>query len=230
MAPPRGPLRRYYTPYEVAMHNTPDDCWVSFLGGVYNLTDLIKANQGALAAPLIAAAGQDLTHWFDPTTKDPKRHICPATHIERFYTPMGRFIHVPPPEPMCNWDTSFGLPWWRDAKKYQIGLLSARTRVIRVRNVLTDQEDQIEVPCEEKLVEIRERYLELNAHAKSYTWKALVRDPNGDTHVFQELDLNLTLEENGVPDETPVFEDHHVPTDYFIPVLHVYWNDDLTVA
>lgn len=31
----------------------------------------------------------------------------------------------------------------------------------------------------------RERYLELNAHAKSYTWKALVRDPNGDTHVFQ---------------------------------------------
>lgn len=48
--------------------------------------------------------------------------------------------------------------------------------------------------------------------------------------VMQELDLNLTLEENGVPDETPVFEDHHVPTDYFIPVLHVYWNDDLTVA
>ncbi len=37
----------------------------------------------------------------------------------------------------------------------QIGLLSARTRVIRIRNVLTDQEDQIEVPCEEKLVEIR---------------------------------------------------------------------------
>lgn len=46
----------------------------------------------------------------------------------------------------------------------------------------------------------------------------------------QELDLNQTLEENGVPDETPEFEDHNVPTDYYIPVLHVYWNDDLTVA
>ncbi|PNH09415.1 Cytochrome b5 domain-containing protein 1 [Tetrabaena socialis] len=142
---------------------------------------------------------------------------------------MGRFVHVPPPEPMCNWDTSFGLPWWRDVKKYQMGLLSARTRVIRIRNVLTDQEDQIEVPCEEKLVEIRERYLDLNAHAKSYTWKALVVDSGTGTHVFQELDLNLTLEENGVKDETPVFEDHNVPLDYFIPVLHVYWNDDLTV-
>ncbi|EFJ51680.1 hypothetical protein VOLCADRAFT_79473 [Volvox carteri f. nagariensis] len=227
---PRGPLRRYYTPYEVAMHNTPDDLWVSFLGGVYNITDLVEDHQGTLAAPLIAAAGQDISHWFDPGTGDPKRHVCPETHLERYYTPTGRFIHVPPPEPMSNWDTSFGQPWWRNSKKYQIGFLSARTRVIRIRNVLTDQEDQIEVPCEEKLVEIRERYLELNAHAKSYTWKALIRDKATGAHGFQELDLNLTLEENGMPNETPTFEDHHVPTDYYIPVLHVYWNDDLTVA
>jgi hypothetical protein len=42
--------------------------------------------------------------------------------------------------------------------------------------------------------------------------------------------MNKTLEENGVVDETSTFEDLLVPTDAFIPVLHVYWNDDLTVA
>ena len=39
----------------------------------------------------------------------------------------------------------------------QIGNLSARTRVVRVKNVLTAQEDRIEVPSEEAIVEIQER-------------------------------------------------------------------------
>ncbi len=39
----KSPTRRYYTPYEVAKHNTPHDCWVSFLGGVYDLTSIIQA-------------------------------------------------------------------------------------------------------------------------------------------------------------------------------------------
>ena len=42
MGPVKGTIRRYYTPYEVAQHNTPDDCWVSFLGSVYDLTRLIR--------------------------------------------------------------------------------------------------------------------------------------------------------------------------------------------
>ncbi len=45
----------------------------------------------------------------------------------------------------------------------------------------------------------------------------------------QELNMNLTLEENGVCDETRTFEDLMMPTDEFIPVIHAYWNDDLTV-
>ena len=36
-----------------------------------------------------------------------------------------------------------------------------------------------QVPSEEKLVEIRERYLEMNWHAKSYTFKSLVRGEEG---------------------------------------------------
>ena len=77
-------------------------------------------------------------------------------------------------------------------------------------------------------MEIRERYLLHNWHAKSYTWKA-IRKVKGKW-AFDELDMNLTLEENGITDEVPEFEALHVATDYYIPVLHVYWNDDLTVA
>ena len=28
--------------FQVALHSSPDDCWVSFLGGVYDLSSLIK--------------------------------------------------------------------------------------------------------------------------------------------------------------------------------------------
>jgi len=39
-----APHRRYYTPAEVAIHNKENDCWVSFLGKVYDLTPLIAAH------------------------------------------------------------------------------------------------------------------------------------------------------------------------------------------
>ena len=41
--------RTYYTPREVQAHNSPhDDCWVSFLGLVYDMTPLLKENPGAV--------------------------------------------------------------------------------------------------------------------------------------------------------------------------------------
>jgi len=227
MGPAKYIQRRFYTPYEVAQHNSPDDCWVSFLGSVYNLTSLIKNNPGILSAPLIKAAGQDISNWFDDVTRDVKVHICPVTHLTRYYIPMGTFPHVPPVEPMGDWDTSYGIPWWKD-KQYQVGNLSKRIRLVLIKNVLTGQEDTIEVPSEETIAEIRERYLELNWHAKSYTWKALVHSEG--SFQFVELDMNKTLAENEVQDEATEFEDHHISTDFYIPILHVYWNDDLTVA
>lgn len=42
MGPVKGTIRRYYTPYEIAQHNTPEDIWVSFLGSVFDLTRLIR--------------------------------------------------------------------------------------------------------------------------------------------------------------------------------------------
>lgn len=59
----------YFTPAEVAAHNCQEDLWLSFLGNVYNITPLIQAHQGSsLVKPLLAAAGKDVSHWFDAAT------------------------------------------------------------------------------------------------------------------------------------------------------------------
>lgn len=155
-------------------------------------------------------------------------------------------------------------------------------------------------------MQVRQRYLALNAHAASYTWKALGRkgrhqvasqvasrtatsltalhigarctpqglylEPGGcvsplgalapcaaigysapttqtllcsrynllcvvllgaggnSTWEFKELDLNHTLLENGIVEESELFESLDMASDAYVPVLHVYWNDDLTVA
>lgn len=63
--------RRYFTPSEVAEHNQPEDLWVSYLGFVYNLTPLVQEFKGdLLLKPILEVAGQDISHWFDPKTKD----------------------------------------------------------------------------------------------------------------------------------------------------------------
>lgn len=62
---------RYFTPSEVAAHNTPEDCWVSYLGRVYDLTPLCAAHAGSiLLKPILSHAGKDISYWFDPSTKD----------------------------------------------------------------------------------------------------------------------------------------------------------------
>ncbi len=68
--------------------------------------------------------------------------------------------------------------------------------------------------------EILDRYLELNKHAASYTWKRLGRP----------LDMSKTLEQNDIPDETREFLDLNVDEDEYIPAIHLYYNDDLTVS
>lgn len=64
-------LRRYYLASEVAVHNTKDDCWISFFGQVFDLTRLLQDNFGTdLCDPLVLAAGTDITFWFDPVSRD----------------------------------------------------------------------------------------------------------------------------------------------------------------
>jgi hypothetical protein len=47
---------------------------------------------------------------------------------------------------------------------------------------------------------------------------------------WTELDLNRSLVANGLPDRRGSYEDAGLPGDEAVPVLHVYWNDDLSAA
>jgi len=44
---------------------------------------------------------------------------------------------------------------------------------VKIVNTLTKREDVLTVCSEETIKEIRDRYLEYNAHAASYAWKKL---------------------------------------------------------
>lgn len=225
----RGPRKasdgqRYYTPAEVAMHNTADDCWVTFFHNVVNLTPLIKEDAGHLVQPLIDAAGTDISHWFDPITKDVRTCIDSKTELEVPFTPMGRFLHCPPTEPTSNWSSDIGTVWWRD-KSLVLGKLTMRTRRIKLENMLTKQKTELEVCMEETLEEIQNRYLKYNSHSGSYTWKRT------DTkQIARLLDMKLTLDENGIPDDSNDFEDLNIDPDEYIPTIQLYFSDDLTIA
>lgn len=218
-----GKRRQYYTPAEVAVHNSREDCWVSLFNRVLDLSPLLEKDYGELAAPIVSNAGEDVSYWFDSLTQDLKTYIDPESNLEMPYVPGGRFVHVPPPEPVTNWCTDFGQPWWKD-ERFVIGRLSKKTRKIRVVNTLTTQDDLLTVCAEETLLEIQDRYTDYNKHAGSYTWKAL------DEGEFRPLDMELTLADNGVADLTEEFASLSIDPDEYIPVIHVYFNDDLTSA
>ncbi len=70
--------RRYYTPDEVKLHNTSNDCWVSIFYEVYDLTELIQKNYSNLVDPIIKCGGSDITHWFDVNTHDVNIKLNPS--------------------------------------------------------------------------------------------------------------------------------------------------------
>jgi len=94
-----------------------------------------------------------------------------------------------------------------------------------VVNMLTRQEHRLDVCSEETMEEILDRYLDFNAHAGSYTWKR-----TDSKQIGRELDMSQTLEENGIVDERPTFDDLRIDDEYYIPTVHLYFADDLTVA
>lgn len=115
---------KYFTQEELAVHNNPENCWVVIFDKVYDISELIMANRGPLSNPLIEAGGSSISHWFNEKTGDLKTYIDPVRNIEMFYTPCGRFIHVPPPDPMDRTEI-VALPWWKDTKYIigQVGVL-----------------------------------------------------------------------------------------------------------
>lgn len=126
---------------------------------------------------------------------------------------------MPPVDPDAGFDNAFDTPWWKDEGKYCIGALTVKVRKIRLINMLSKQDDTISVASEETLNEILDRYLPLNDHAASYTWKRLGRP----------LDMEMTLEENEIKDESEEYIKLDLDPEYYIPAIHLYYNDDLTV-
>ena len=73
---------------------------------------------------------------------------------------------------------------------------------------------------EENMNEILDRFLAYNSHSASYTWKRLGK----------VLDMNANLTENGIPDETNECLNLGLDPEDYIPAIHIYFNDDLTIA
>jgi hypothetical protein len=113
---------KYYTQEEIAFHSHADDCWVSIFDDVFDITELLRQHRGPLSVPLLTAAGTSLSQWFNVRTKDLKTYIDPLRNIELPYTPDGRFIHVPPSDPL-DMSESVALPWWKDTQ-FIIGKVS----------------------------------------------------------------------------------------------------------
>ena len=44
------------------------------------------------------------------------------------------------------------------------------------------------------------------------------------------LDMSLTLDANGIADEDNLFEKLGMDTEEYLPAIHLYFSDDLTVA
>lgn len=181
-----APKRRVYLPEEVAQHSTPSDCYVSFLGRVVDVTPVVKENAGPLSLPLLQHAGEDISHWFTPSG-ELRTRVDPRSEQTVMYTPQGEFVH--------SHSAGTNTPWWKDSSLV-IGARTACSRKVRIKNVLTEQEDVIEVPSEETVNEIEQRVLELNWHARSYTWKVLQRTSQGYRE-FVDLDKSRTLTDNG---------------------------------
>jgi hypothetical protein len=67
---------------------------------------------------------------------------------------MNRFIHCPNADGSVDSSPAFESPWWTD-KGLHVGMLTRKTRGIKLLNMLTKQETVLEVCAEETLNEIR---------------------------------------------------------------------------
>lgn len=109
------PRLPYLAPFEVVVHNSPEDCWVSFLGKVYDITLVLKKFEGqACVRPLVAFAGKDISHWFDEKTGDIQCYVHPITGALVPHCPHGPIPDVRMNYPNTTWLPVEGPPWWKD--------------------------------------------------------------------------------------------------------------------
>lgn len=73
-----------------------------------------------------------------------RTQVDPITGCIVPFTPVGRFLHIPPQGPRTDWSSNIGKPWWND-DRYFIGLLSEKTRKVIIMDTLISKEQVIEV-------------------------------------------------------------------------------------
>lgn len=114
---PNTSKSNYIAPFEVVVHNSPDDCWVSFLGKVFDVTPIIKQYENDnCIKPLLAHAGKDISNWFDERDGEIMHYIHPVTGARVPYCPHGRIPDVKTQVPSADWRPIDGLPWWKDER------------------------------------------------------------------------------------------------------------------
>lgn len=175
--------QRVILPEELRCHCSPQDCWVSVFGVVYDLTPLIALNKNELSLPLIESAGTDISSWFCRETMQPQAVARVRSDAAEVYVhPKKPFLHVP--GSLGCTDT----PWWRD-EKYVMGLLADACVKVKLINALTRQETELSLSASLPLREtLHEQLRDTNAHADAYSCSCLGR----------ALDLDKTLQQNGI--------------------------------
>ena len=210
------PSSSFFTREDLSHHCTPNSLWVSLFSSVYDLTDLVKRHSGSSEVQsLLKFAGGDVSHFFDPKTKQPLRmHVYNKIGFRTFPSVLhGVDLNL------TTRKEEQDKPWWKD-KSMQVGFLTKKEVTVKIINVFVFQETKMVVPIEETLAQIRERYLVYNFHAKSYSWKSI------EGHL---LDMGDTLEQNGLIQDLPEAISLQLPEECrLVPTIFLHFNDDLT--
>ena len=206
----------YYTPSQVATHNLSTDCWVSFFHRVYELTSVLASSPSHLHLPLLRFAGRDISFLFDPITRQPVSCISPISGLRVFACPYGPYPHLPPEWPSSDHCTDVECVWWED-ERLCVGRLASSVRDVRLVNTLTGQDDTMEVAGEETVADIKQRWISDYGGGSGYVLKVGGR----------VLELDKTLDQNGLVDERGEMEELGMNCRDFIPVIHLYYDDQI---
>ena len=206
----------YYTPSQVSLHSLSTDCWVSFFHRVYDLTSVLASSPSHLHLPLLRFAGRDISFLFDPSTRQPVSCVSPVSGLRVFSCPYGPYPHLPPEWPSSDYATCVECVWWED-ERLCVGRLASSVRDVRLVNTLTGQDDCMEVAGEETVADIKRRWQSEYGGGGGYVLKVGGR----------VLELDKTLEQNGLADERADMEELGMNCRDFIPVIHLYFDDQI---
>ncbi|CAB3370896.1 Hypothetical predicted protein [Cloeon dipterum] len=203
---------------EVLTHWKASDLWVIVFERVYNLSTIVEqyGPDSEAIKPLLKFAGEDVSHWFDKETEEFLNYtnVCSGKQV-----PFD--LHGIPPH-VLDTDKLNGKPVWWKNKDLQVGVITKKQRTVRIINTLTDTMTTLECCTEDSLQKIKDRYsaLGFDVSHSAFTWMSFLTG--------KELDLEKTLDENNIPDESAHFEELCLPDDLHIPSILLFYNNVIT--